>query len=94
MMAYLPTTLDNPWNPFTNFYEWYAFDKSHGYNTLEYLARISKASRVMPPELETQAINQAVDEICRLNLRGIYTKVGYEETFEAPKEAKKAMGGG
>ena len=27
------STADNPWNPFTNFNEWYAFDVVHGYNS-------------------------------------------------------------
>lgn len=34
------TTIDNPYNPFTNFDEWWAFDISHGYNTCAYLSRI------------------------------------------------------
>ena len=30
---YMLTTIDNPFNPFTNFDDWYAFDTSKGYNT-------------------------------------------------------------
>ena len=37
------TTIDNPYNPFTNFNEWYAFDVSHGYNTCAYLSRMIDA---------------------------------------------------
>lgn len=37
------TTIDNPYNPYTNFNEWYAFDVSHGYNTCAYLSRMIDA---------------------------------------------------
>lgn len=33
------TTLDNPFDPSTEFQEWYAFDRLMGYNTVELLAR-------------------------------------------------------
>ena len=32
-MASLLTTVDNPFNPHTNFDEWYAFDLRMGYDT-------------------------------------------------------------
>lgn len=32
------TTLDNPFNPFTDWENWYAFDKKMGYNTCQVLA--------------------------------------------------------
>ncbi len=41
---YMLTTEDNPYNPFTNFDEWYAFDTQKGYNTCGYLARVSFTS--------------------------------------------------
>lgn len=34
---YMLTTVDNPWNPFTHFREWYVYDIMHGYHTLSYL---------------------------------------------------------
>ncbi len=37
---YLLTTLDNPWNPHTNFDEWNQWDMSHGYYTLSYIGRL------------------------------------------------------
>ena len=36
------STSDNPFNPFSQFKEWYAFDISHGYNTLGYLAAVAE----------------------------------------------------
>ena len=35
------TTMDNPWNPFDNWDEWYAFDEYQGYHTCGLLARYS-----------------------------------------------------
>ena len=35
---FMLSTSDNPYNPFTQFKEWYSFDISKGYNTCSYLA--------------------------------------------------------
>lgn len=69
------TTLDNPWNFFTNFDEWNAFDQQKGYNTCAYVARICMASNEMSEEERENEIEHAVDEICRLNLTGNYKKI-------------------
>lgn len=71
----LLSTSDNPWNPFTNFDEWFAFDTQKGYNSLSYLARIAKTSSSLPEDEYNQAVEDAVDSICRLNLTGNYIKV-------------------
>ena len=69
------TTLDNPYNPFTQYDEWNAFDTSMGYNTCSYLARIARTSDELSETDEELAIQQAIDEIIELNLLGIYKKV-------------------
>lgn len=69
------TTVDNPYDPFTNFDEWYEFDRLKGYDTCGYLARIAKTSSKLSDELNQLAVNDAIDEICRYNWRGIYRKV-------------------
>ena len=69
------STLDNPFNPFDKFDEWYAFDTSQGYNTCQYLARIAKTSDELSEADESLAIDEAIDEICKLNILGIYIKV-------------------
>ena len=38
------STVDNPWNPFTNFNEWYAFDVVHGYNSCGVLDSFARTS--------------------------------------------------
>lgn len=72
---YMLTTVDNPYDPFSNFDEWYEFDRLKGYDTCGYLARIAKTSSKLSDELNQLAINDAIDEICRYNWRGIYRKV-------------------
>ena len=72
---YLVTTIDNPFNPFTQFDEWNDYDMAMGYNTLSYLARIAKTSIELSEEEQEQAINTAVEEIVRLNVNGLYKKV-------------------
>lgn len=69
------TTIDNPFNPFDQFDEWFAYDVSKGYHTCSYLARITKTSDELSPQDEDLAIEQAIDEIVRLNVLGIYRKV-------------------
>ena len=69
------TTADNPFNPFTQFDEWQKFDESKDYYTCAYLARIVKTSDELSETDEALAIRQAIDEIVRLNVLGIYKKV-------------------
>ncbi len=69
------TTSDNPFNPFIQFNEWYAFDVGKGYNTCAYLARIAKTSDQLSEKDEAIAIESAIDEIVKFNILGIYLKV-------------------
>lgn len=69
------TTIDNPYDPFTQYDEWFAFDTQKGYNTCSYLARIAKTSDELSPADEDLAIEAAIDEIVKLNVLGIYLKV-------------------
>lgn len=74
-VEYMLTTIDNPWDPFNQFKEWYAFDLRHGYNTLAFLARVAKTSDELSDVQQLYAIREAMDEIVRLNVLGIYKKV-------------------
>jgi len=69
------TTIDNPFNPFTQFDEWIAFDNEKGHDTCNYLARIAKTSDELSDEDNELAITRAQDEIVELNILGIYKKV-------------------
>ena len=69
------TTLDNPFNPFEQFDQWYAFDTQKGYNTCNYLARIAKSSDELSDADEDRIVEEAIDEIVKFNVLGIYKKV-------------------
>jgi len=69
------TTVDNPFNPFTHFEEWQRFDEGKGYFTCNYLARIAVTSNELSEADESEAIENAIDEIVRLNVLGIYRKI-------------------
>jgi len=69
------TTADNPFNPFTHFDDWQKFDESNGYYTCSYLARIAKTSDELSETDNLIAIEDAINEIIKLNLSSNYKKV-------------------
>lgn len=69
------TTVDNPWSPFTHYDEWLAFDRSHGYFTTSLLARVTKSSFDISDEQYHHAVQEAIDEIVRVNPTGKHRKV-------------------
>jgi hypothetical protein len=69
------TTSDNPWNPFTHWDEWYAFDLAHGYDTCGLVARVVKSSTELSDEDQDEAIDLAFSEILTENLNSLYVIV-------------------
>ena len=74
-MPAMLTTMDNPFDPFTQFDKWYNYDVAKGYNTCSYLARIANTSCELPDVINQLEIEAAIDEICELNITGLYKKV-------------------
>ena len=79
MSATFVTTLDNPFDYWTQFDEWNAFDMEKGYNTCSYISRIANTSSEMSEKDYEDEVNHAVDEILRLNLTGNYVKTVQNE---------------
>lgn len=77
------TTTDNPYNPFTQFIEWNAFDEAAGYYTCNYLARVAHVSESLSNEEYNTEINNAIDEIVKINVLGIYIKVTEDSLISA-----------
>ena len=69
------TTLDNPYNPFTNYDEWNSFDEANGYYTAAYLDRIITTSDNLSDEDESLAMSYAISQILELNITGNYVAV-------------------
>ena len=59
------TTVDNPFDPFTQFSDWYRFDMLKGYNTCAYLARISMMSDNLSESENNDEKERAIDEILK-----------------------------
>lgn len=87
MAAVFVTTLDNPYDYWTHFDEWYAFDRMKGYNTPNYVARVAMTSTEMSEKDYEQAVEDAVDDIVRLNITGNYRKTYEKKSDEGEEDA-------
>jgi hypothetical protein len=76
------TTVDNPFDPSTQFDDWYDFDTRLGYNTVNLLSRFTLDSEELNDELRSLAIQNAIDEVVRLNPTGMHRKIPYIEKNE------------
>jgi hypothetical protein len=74
------TTVDNPFDPFTQWDEWFAWDQRAGYHTSGFLARVSRMSDELSEADQHLALQQAIDEIVRENVLGVYRKVQRNDT--------------
>ena len=68
------TTYDNPFDYFTQFDEWLAFDRNMGYYTLEYMGRMARLADDLSDEEERIEIENAIDRIIEIN-GSMYKKV-------------------
>lgn len=73
--ALLLTTLDNPFNPFTNFSEWKEFDENKGYFTCNLLGRMSFTSSELNEEQNKRLQNIAIRDIVDDDETGMYIMV-------------------
>lgn len=69
------TTIDNPFNPWTQFDEWSAWDEQAGYYTLAFQARIVRTSTALSEADQDKAIEDGIEEIIRENVLGLYKRV-------------------
>ena len=74
-IEYMLTTVDNPYNPFTDFNAWLAYDISMGYNSASFLARVAMVPEDLPEPWQSLAIQSAIDEIVQENVSGMWRKV-------------------
>lgn len=82
------STIDNPWNPFTHYDEWKAFDTQQGYNTYETLAVLGSFGLLQSKLTEFEFDQLVIDTMNRLiedDPRGVYIKV-WPDTKPKPVE--------
>ena len=75
-MARMLSTTDNPFDPRTDWAEWFAFDVAHGYNTCGLLARFVDSSTSLSEAIEEEEIENAIDRILTFDGTNFY------QTFE------------
>lgn len=77
------TTVDNPFNPSTEWEDWLKFDEQHRYFTNDFLARIAITSTDMSPVDYKMAVNDAILQIIENPFfSGMYRAVIVEDRGE------------
>lgn len=69
------TTIDNPYDPFSQPDAWYRFDQDKGYCSCSFLARIARISDQLSEEENDREVERAIDDIVKYDVLGIYKKV-------------------
>ena len=69
------TTIDNPYDPFTQYLDWWLYDNQKGYHSSAYLARIAHTSDQLSEFENNEEIERAIDEIISMDILGLYRKV-------------------
>ena len=88
---FMLTTVDNPFNPFTQFDEWYAYDTRLGYGTLALLGRITFSSDEISEPDQVLATTQAMDEIVAENVSGMWRKVSRKQAESLANNLKGSI---
>lgn len=72
------STIDNPYDPFTQYDEWFAYDEQHEHHSPSLLARVVGMSNELSDADQSFAIELAIDEIVKHNVSGVHIKVSKE----------------
>lgn len=83
-VEYMLTTVDNPFDPFTMFDEWLAYDIGLGYNTVALLDRVAFNSFELSEADQALITQKAIDEIVSENVSGMHRKVSKDSGLYAP----------
>lgn len=83
--VYVLSTVDNPYNPFTHWDEWLAFDTEKGYSTCGLLARLSEnvVNDDMSDEWNDLRLKEAIDNFISIDPLHLYCKV-YQDGHKTP----------
>ncbi len=81
------TTIDNPFNPFVDFDNWFLFDVEKNYYTLSKLARLSKVTDSMSSKEEAKEVERAIERLIEIDPLDLYVKV-YKPDTKSQKEEK------
>lgn len=77
---YMLTTIDNPYDPFEQFTEWFMFDVEKGYYSCSRLARFTNNSNELSQKEEEEDIKRAIDEVIKHDVLDIYKRAYRKNT--------------
>lgn len=69
------STIDNPFNPFEQFNDWFMFDVEKGYYSCSKQARLANITDDMSEQEENAEIERAIDEFIKYDFTDTYIKV-------------------
>ena len=69
------TTIDNPYDPYEKFDQWYQYDLDHGYNSSGLLMRLAETSSQFTDNENAYEIEKAIDKIVANDPLNIYKKL-------------------
>ena len=75
MMQYALTTVDNSYDPFDQFTNWFTYDVLNHHNTCDRLARVSFTSELLSETEYNSEIERAIDSIIANDPENKYRKV-------------------
>lgn len=81
------TTIDNPFDPFEQFNDWFEFDIEKGYYTCSRLARLTNLSDDMSEAESNKEIERAIDELIKYDVFDVYKKVIKETSEDSDNES-------
>lgn len=81
---YRLTTIDNPFDPFEQFNDWFLYDMEKGYNTCEILSRMSADTSELSDEEAEEENLRAINEVLDHDPYGLYIRVR-RGNFKKPK---------
>lgn len=82
------TTIDNPYNPFTDYDNWLTFDIEKGYYTCNKLARISNVTDDMTDKEMIEEEERAINRLIEIDPLDIYIKVNKGEIKDRGEVSK------
>ena len=83
------TTIDNPFNPFEQFVDWYMYDCQKGYNTYSRIARLMPDDESLSSIEKDRIEDNIIDRMIQHDPLGIYTKVDEESAKLVAANAAK-----
>lgn len=81
------TTVDNPFDPFEQFNDWFEFDIEKGYYTCSRLARLTNLSDDLSDAESNKEVERAIDELIKYDVLDIYKKVTKETSEDSDNES-------